>query len=115
MPSEPEKHDNTKPVSRAGNGRWAKGSSGNPNGKPPKDLTLTTLLKAKLQEVMPGDKQGRTWREGLVLAVLTGAMKGNPMLLKELFDRLDGKPAQAVTGEGGGPVLIRVVFENKPS
>lgn len=25
---------------------------------------------------------------------------------KELADRLDGKPAQAITGEGGGPLVI---------
>lgn len=81
------------------------GKSGNPNGRPPKDVSLTSLLKEEIDKVCPSDKQGRTWRQLLVLAWLTGAMK-NPVLLKELLDRLEGKVAQPITGAGGGPIEV---------
>ena len=108
--SEPEKHETGNGAARDGNGHWQKGHSGNPNGKPKNDVSLTTLLKAQLIRPCPGDKQGRTWREVLVLAWLTGAMK-NPMLLKELVERVDGRVMQPVGGENGGPLTIKVVYE----
>jgi len=93
---------------RRGNPAWGNksegnGKSGNPNGKPRKDLTLTSLLKEQIDTVPPGEKQGRTWRQLLVLAWLTGAMK-NPVLMKELLDRLEGKVPQSISGENGQPI-----------
>lgn len=34
------------------------------------------------------------------------AATGDVKALRELGDRLDGKPAQAITGEGGGPLQV---------
>jgi hypothetical protein len=41
--------------------------------------------------------------------VVQAAMAGDKDAWKELGDRLDGKPAQAITGEDGGPVRFEVV------
>ena len=85
---------------RRGNPAWGKksegnGKSGNRNGRPIKDVSLTSLLKEQIDQVPPGEKQGRTWHQLLVLAWLTGAMK-NPVLLKELLDRIEGKVSQGI-------------------
>lgn len=43
------------------------------------------------------------------------AVGGDVQAMKELGDRLDGKPAQAITGVDGGPLTIELVkFENTP-
>lgn len=83
----------------------------NLGGRPRKDCSLTSILKEEINKIPPGEKQGRSWRQLLVLAWLTGAMK-NPVLLKELLDRLEGKVTQPIAGEGGGPVTIKVVYDN---
>ena len=87
---------------------FQKGGNANPKGRPPKDVSLTSLLKAELEKIPAGEKQGRTWRQLLVLAWLTGAMK-NPALLKELLERIEGKVTQPISG-GGEPVLVEVVY-----
>lgn len=35
--------------------------------------------------------------------------EGDMTALKELGDRLDGKPVQAITGAGGGPLTVEIV------
>ena len=104
---------------RRGNPAWGKkadgtGKSGNNNGRPLKDISLTSLLKEQIDQVPPGEKQGRTWRQLLVLAWLTGAMK-NPVLLKELLDRMEGKMPQPISGEGGKAIPVKVVYERVSS
>ena len=70
---------------RDANGKFLPGSVANPKGRPPKDCSLTSLLKEEIDKVPPDEKQGRTWRQLLVGAWLSGAMK-NPVLLKELLE-----------------------------
>lgn len=79
-----------------GNPNWVKGQrSANPNGRPRKDVSLTSLLKTELDKVPEGETKGRTWRQLLVLAWLTGSLK-NPTLLFELLNRLEGRPVQPI-------------------
>jgi len=66
---------------------------------------LTSLLKEQIDTIPSDEKQGRTWRQLLVLAWLTGAMK-NPVLFKELLDRLEGKVLQPIGGQNGEPIRI---------
>lgn len=42
--------------------------------------------------------------EELADVLIAEAQKGEQWAIKELGDRLDGRPAQAITGDGGGPV-----------
>jgi hypothetical protein len=37
------------------------------------------------------------------------ALEGDVAALKEVGDRMDGKPAQAITGVDGGPVIVEIV------
>jgi len=49
----------------------------------------------------------------LAQKVVNAALEGDMTAMKEIGDRLDGKPKQAVeqTGEGGGPILVTIGFE----
>lgn len=76
--------------------RFVKGQSGNPKGRPPKDQCLTSLLKEELETINSADREGRTWKELIVLATLRLAMKGNPAALREVWDRTDGKVRQDI-------------------
>lgn len=71
--------------------RWKPGQSGNPKGRPPKHESLTSLLKEELDQASPQDKEGRTWKELIVLATLRLAVAGNRTALREVWDRSDGK------------------------
>lgn len=77
---------------------WTKGESGNSRGRP-KGRSLTGILREILdgQELggaaIPGD---RTVADVFVEAVLGHAMRGgNAALIKEVFDRIDGKVPKA--------------------
>jgi len=63
---------------------------------PPKADCLTTLLKEELEKVSPADKEGRTWKELVVIATLKLAMKGNAAALREVWERVDGKVRQDI-------------------
>ena len=88
---------------------WKPGRSGNPKGRPKKDVSLTTLLKKYLQavpDVLIDQKQNtKTWRELLVQAWLVGAYKGNATLFIQLLERLEGKVALPVTGKDGADFI----------
>ena len=44
----------------------------------------------------------------LAETLLTKCDEGDVTALKELGDRLEGKPAQAITGADGGDLIVRV-------
>ena len=76
--------------------RWVKGQSGNPKGRPPKRVSITSLVKEILDEVpeegKPGVKntEGKTWAELVAAALVRGAVEGNSAHLKELLERMEG-------------------------
>lgn len=79
-------------------GRFAKGRSGNPGGRPriPDDVkeaakALTSLAMKTLKEICEDSKAPPSARVTAAEAILNRAW---------------GKPVQAVTGEGGGPVQV---------
>lgn len=88
----PDKQPGYKNLKR---GRWKKGESGNPKGRTPKDVNLTSLLKTELDKVPSFERKGRTWRELIVLSWLKGSLK-NPTLLFEMLNRLEGRPVQPI-------------------
>jgi hypothetical protein len=72
---------------------WKKGTSGNPNGNPGKDKLLRTALLMELKskgEDMPELRQ-------IARKCIDVALEGQSWAVKEIWDRLDGKPAQSVT------------------
>ncbi|MBI3896608.1 MAG: hypothetical protein HY313_11830 [Acidobacteria bacterium] len=93
-------------------GRWKKGVSGNPHGRPKKQDSLTSLLRDEIAKICPADREKRTWKELIVRATLQLAMKGNSTALKEVWERLDGKILQTGKVQLGNeePVTIKVVY-----
>lgn len=83
--------------------------SPNPKGRPPKDCSITSIIKAEIDKKVTGDDQGRTWRQMMADSLRNGALK-NPALMKELLDRLEGKVPPAVTEEEGEPVKASIIF-----
>lgn len=89
----------------------------NRNGRPTKDKSITNLIREMLDQeagfIAPGaSPDDKTWRQLIAKAILYNAAKGNPQMIKEVLDRLEGKVMQPVGGEGGGPVLLRVVDDD---
>ena len=99
--------------------RWKPGQSGNPKGRPPKQESLTSLLKEELDKISSEDAEGRTWRELIVLATLRLAIVGNKTALKEVWDRSDGRVLKEieVTDNRAEPFVaeIRLVQANHES
>ena len=70
-------------MARNPNGRFAPGTSGNPNGRPPKERALTHILEQRAD------------RERLVDALLNLAYSGDLPALMFVFLRFDGAPETA--------------------
>lgn len=75
---------------------WKPGQSGNPAGRP-KTITLSEAYRNALAQPMPKDKKGRTIAEVIAEKVcLEAAFTGNVQAAREIADRTEGKPKQAV-------------------
>jgi Family of unknown function (DUF5681) len=81
------------PGNKLGN-RWAKGTSGNPAGRP-KARTLSEHLRDRLKEQFPG-KSSATYGRMVAEALVTEAIDGNMQAIREIFDRVEGKPKQTI-------------------
>lgn len=46
----------------------------------------------------------------LARALVDAGLTGDVSALREIGDRLDGKVAQAITGEGGGPIALAITW-----
>ncbi len=71
--------------------------AGRPKGSPNKDKPFRDALRVELAAA--GEDQ-KALRE-IAKAVIEKAKQGDPQAVKEIADRLDGKPAQAVEMSGG--------------
>ena len=82
--------------------QWKQGQSGNPKGRPVKNLSLVSLVKEHL-ESHPEDAKS-------VAIALISMAKGQDMrAIAELLDRIDGKVAETHRIEGELPVIIQFV------
>jgi len=81
------------PLNKLGN-RFKPGESGNPAGRPRATL-LSEALREQLAEVLP-DMDERTVAESIARSMIQVALKGNVMAAKEIADRTEGKPKQAI-------------------
>lgn len=88
--------------------RWKKGESGNPNGRPKKPLSLTSLLKDALDKVPEGEEHGRTNADLAIQALLKEAHNGNLTAIREILDRCDGKVPQPMIQAIHGEVTLLV-------
>ena len=96
---------------------FKKGEVHNPHGRPRKELSITDALRTLMDEV-PTIKIGntvntdKTWAQLVALGMLLKATKGDASMAREIIDRLEGKVAQPVTGEGGGPISFTLNLDN---
>lgn len=81
---------NYKPVSTS----WKPGQSGNPRGAPPRDESLTGLLRAYMNETI--SPEGKKRKDAFIQAVAKHAVKGDATLIKYLWDRMDGQMKQEI-------------------
>lgn len=83
---------------------FKKGQSGNPKGRPPKDWTMTSLIREALEE----SNETKVPRNKIIARKLAElAEKGDMQAIKEINNRLDGMPKQSV--EHSGQVVIPIL------
>lgn len=102
-------------------GQWAKGKSGNPNGKAAGTPDRATIIKkwadTAIQVANPSDPKGPKLEVSLLdyatLGQFMSAGKGNTNAFKELQDSLHGKIADKteVTGKDGGAIENKIIVE----
>jgi hypothetical protein len=95
MTDTPVNQENSKPA-RDERGRLLPGHTANPNGRPKKELCLTSLLKEWLLTVPDAEKEGRTNAELTVEMLGELARQGEPWAVKEVLNRIDGTPTQRI-------------------
>ena len=76
---------------REPNGRFKKGTSGNPSGRPKGSLTKT--LREFMQEI---DDTGFSRIQHLCFILWDSALKGDLQAVKLIMDRVDGTPRQTI-------------------
>lgn len=74
--------------------QFPKGQSGNPKGRP-KLTRLTDALREQLAETNP-DAPEETIAEQIARALIKEAKSGNVLAIREIADRTEGKPKQAI-------------------
>ncbi len=76
------------------------GISGNPNGRPKKEYCLTDILKEQGDLKDVDTDEGKISRKDAVASKLWSmALGGDTIILKYLYDRIDGKPLQRIEAE----------------
>jgi hypothetical protein len=108
-----------------------KGKTNNPNGRPPKNKALTSMLETALaKSIAVGDKQvsGKRVLADMIASCLTTGRLRFPNdeeesiisiqdwlgIVKWAYERIDGKPVQPIEGTGdNGQIVIKVVYDDK--
>lgn len=81
--------------------RWRPGQSGNPGGRP-KTASLSQAYRQKLDSLVPGDKEGRTYAQAIADELAERALAGDIRAAQELADRAEGRPRQSIEIENAG-------------
>ncbi len=86
--------------------QWKPGQSGNPNGRPPKAWTMSSLIEEALEEVE--EKTGKSFKSLVAKRLAHMAVGGDIQAIKEINNRMDGKPVQRqiLAGDEENPIRI---------
>lgn len=85
---------------------FAKGKSGNPGGRSNEKLWRAAIMRAVHRNT--GEKDQTKALEKVADACIRAAMDGDMQAIKEIGDRLDGKPAQAIIGDSDSPISMAI-------
>ena len=77
--------------------KFKPGQSGNPKGRPPGTISLTTMIKQELDKCPDSDNK-KTYADLIVKRILTKAIKdGDPQMIKTVWAYIDGLPKADIT------------------
>jgi len=83
------------------------GVSGNPKGRPKKENSLSELAREFLSAKVKNKERILIYLERMDEIILHGEKDSDSIsAFNTVCDRAYGKPVQAITGEGGGPIEI---------
>lgn len=88
---------------RNGKGQFIKGNKGGIGSKHEATVLGRALKKAFTAAITEQDVKD------IVLGLTEKAKKGDVLAAREVFDRLWGKAPQAITGDDGGPIALRMI------
>lgn len=103
--SKPDKQE----TNRDEKGRFVPGQSGNPKGRPHKESTLSYWLVKYLEEKEKG--RDKTRMQELAEKIAVEAFKGDKTLMKEIFDRVEGKPTQRLEHKADVNLNVKTLEE----
>jgi hypothetical protein len=105
-----EQGENRTGGTRDGAGRFLPGVSGNPSGRG-STPSLVAALRAELDE---REASGRPALRAIAARLVDMALGGDLRAIRELLDRLDGKPLQAISLDAAEPIVLKpVVLERR--
>lgn len=95
---------------------FVKGQSGNPNGRPPREWTMAELIRDALSE--QEQQTGKSFKHLVAEKLARMALGGDIQAIKEINDRIDGRPKQHtdITSLGEsikGNAIAFVGFDNE--
>lgn len=79
------------------------GQSGNPKGRPPKEWTMSSLIEEALEEVE--EKSGKSFKSLVAKRLAHMAVGGDIQAIKEINDRIDGRPQQKTDITSNGKTI----------
>jgi len=88
------------------------GVSGNPNGRPAGAVSVVDAIKRKLNEIYPeaDNETKRTYLDVLIENIFSKAIEDKDVsMIKDMIDRVDGKPKQPLTGDEDQPITIKLI------
>ena len=111
---------------RLNNGQFAKGQSGNPNGRPKGSLSIPDMLRRIGEEDVPKELKERvkklfnsaelgeiTMMEAIMRTTMMYAIQGKSWAVQFIADRMEGKPRQTIELEQHEPIqLIKTGIDN---
>jgi len=77
---------------RKQDGTFAKGHTGNPNGRPKKEYTFADIMNKILDE----EVDGKTRREIILTKVIQKAYEGERWAVEFMANRIEGKPIETL-------------------
>lgn len=77
-------------------------------GRPPKEKSFANMLRIAINEA---SERGGTKLRDIADALVTKAISGDVQAIREVADRIDGKPAQAIIGgdDDDAPVRLETI------